>query len=91
MVMNAADNNPYAALYYIITLKSFLVKVGRSRIHGARLDNLSAICYTCREKQEWEVCGMAVNVRLNIRATVTDLELAAKIYVRGAGRLFHGG
>lgn len=78
MVMNAADNDPSAALYYIITLKSSLVKVGRSRIHGARLDNLSAICYTCREKQEWEVCGMTVNVRLNIKATVTDLELAAK-------------
>ena len=78
MVMNAADNEPSAALYYIITLKSSLVKVGRCRIHGMRLDNLSAICYTCREKQKLDVCGMAVNVRLKIKATVTDLELAAK-------------
>ena len=78
MVMNAADNEPSAALYYIITLKSSLVKVGRCRIHGTRLDNLSAICYTCREKQKRDVCGMSVNVRLKIKATVTDLELAAK-------------
>lgn len=32
----------------------------------------------CREKQIGEVRGMAVNVRLKIKATVTDLELATK-------------